>query len=178
MEAAAILLHGTSLPPDRALWPSYMSGGTLPSPGFAEDPSATATTRDATPQFRRAASPTGTVSSFAQEEDVPSTSQFDDDELEEISEDEEEEDEEDENTDESDVPVPPAPAPPAYGRERSQSVGLAAPVQSHMPNLAGSYGVGSHMLPSSLAMPAYGWGVITESGQYGNAYGPKSPTSE
>jgi hypothetical protein len=183
MEAAAILLHGTSLPPDRALWPSYMSGGTLPSPKFAGD----GTTREQTPQFHRAASPTATVSSSAHD-DAPPTSQFDEDELEEVSEaeeDEEDVDEDTENTDESDVPLPaPPPHPVDFGRVRSQSIGLAAPVSSHMPNLAGSYGVGgSHVLPSSLAMPAsYGWGVITESGAHGSfnasAYGPKSPIPE
>lgn len=185
MEAAAILLHGTSLPPDRALWPSYMSGGTLPSPKFAGDE----TTREQTPQFHRAASPAGTVSSSARG-DAPPNSHFDDDELEEVSEveedelvvDEEEEEEEDieedvENTDESDVPLP-APHPVDSGRGRSQSIGLAAPVSSHMPNLAGSYGVGaSRMMPTS-----YGWGVITESGTHGSfsgsGYGPKSPISE
>lgn len=169
MEAAAMLLHGAALPPDRALWPSYMSGGTLPSPGgnpAARDPA-------------RAASPSATVSSS-----VPPTSQFDDDELEQVSEEEieedEEEDDEEEITDESDSAAAIATAIPesAYGRARSQSVGLVAPVQSHMPNLVGSYGVGSRLLPSSLAMPAYGWGVISESGQHGGLYGPKSPISE
>lgn len=185
MEAAAILLHGTSLPPDRALWPSYMSGGTLPSPKFAGD----GTMREQTPQFHRAASPAATVSSSTRD-DAPPNSHFDDDELEEVSEaeedelvvDEEEEEEEDieedaENTDESDVPLP-APLPVDSGCGRSQSITLAAPVSSHMPNLAGSYGVGaSHMMPTS-----YGWGVITESGTHGSfsgsVYGPKSPISE
>lgn len=45
MEAAAILSHltpsasgGSSLPDDRSLWPSYLSGGTLPPPLPAIDP--------------------------------------------------------------------------------------------------------------------------------------------
>jgi len=37
MEAAAILTHSRSLPSDRALWPSYMSNGALPSPAIAGD---------------------------------------------------------------------------------------------------------------------------------------------
>ncbi|KAF5381936.1 hypothetical protein D9757_007585 [Collybiopsis confluens] len=54
LEAAAILSHfsadsatGTSLPEDRSLWPSFLSGGTLPlpegsSPGAASDPATVA----------------------------------------------------------------------------------------------------------------------------------------
>ncbi|KAI9441356.1 hypothetical protein H4582DRAFT_2110275 [Lactarius indigo] len=49
MEAAAILSHltpsasgGSSLPDDRSLWPSYLSGGTLPPPLPASDPTAEA----------------------------------------------------------------------------------------------------------------------------------------
>lgn len=51
MEAAAILSHlspttsgGSSLPDDRSLWPSYLSGGLLPPPSDATT-SATSTTR-------------------------------------------------------------------------------------------------------------------------------------
>ncbi|KIM24879.1 hypothetical protein M408DRAFT_228017 [Serendipita vermifera MAFF 305830] len=189
MEAAAILLHGQSLPPDRSLWPSYMSGGTLPSPTSATTPTPSATTTIAA----AAKSPSAAATS-------PPASHFDDEELAGVSEEGEDEDEDgdeadeddEENaltTDESDVPE--------HGRARSQSLALPAPVQSHMPNLVGSYGsVGSHMLPASSSssfaknamMPAaaasYGWGVIAaESGQHASfngigIYGPKSPVSE
>ena len=40
MEAAAILVHGASLPPDRSLWPSYTSGGSLTSPTDGSGPKA------------------------------------------------------------------------------------------------------------------------------------------
>ncbi|KAG8834418.1 hypothetical protein FRC17_008989 [Serendipita sp. 399] len=168
MEAAAILVYGSSLPQDRSLWPIYMSGGAvqLPKPGN-DAPSGRARSMSLSTSVREG----------------PRSSQFDDEELEEVSEAEEvpeEEDEEDvegmeeDETDESDVPV----AATDYGRARSHSVGLASPVQSH---LHGSTAVGSRMLPTSLAPTSYGWGVITESGQYGSyqgSVGTKSPLSD
>jgi hypothetical protein len=169
MEAAAILIYGSALPPDRALWPSYMSGGRLPSPRLAGD----GTLREQTPQVHpRAISPAPTISSSAAQDEIPS----DTEELEELDEHAEEQQdetpedpdpaEEEDDTDESDVPIPHAVATPNMGtRGRSQS--LAAPVQSHMPNLYGSYGVGS---------VGYGWGVIGEIGQHGAVN--KSPTLE
>jgi len=163
MEAAAILIYGAALPPDRALWPSYMSGGKMPSPTMAGDGSL----RELTPQVHaRAISPVPTISSssVARDDGPPS----DTEELEELEEDEEEpqegqdeqqeqeEEQEEDETDESDVPIPHAVSTPNMGaRARSQS--LAAPVQSHMPNLYGSYGAGSH-----AAMSGFGWGVISE----------------
>ncbi|KAG9119482.1 hypothetical protein FRC07_005473 [Ceratobasidium sp. 392] len=58
LEAAAILSHispmkngvGTSLPEDRSLWPAYLSGGLLPTPGSSvpTTTAATATTTDST----------------------------------------------------------------------------------------------------------------------------------
>jgi hypothetical protein len=169
MEAAAILIYGSALPPDRALWPSYMSGGRLPSPRLAGD----GTLRELTPQVHaRAISPAPTVSSSAARDDLPS----DTEELEELEEQQDEtpEDpspaEEEDETDESDVPIPHAVSTPNMGtRGRSQS--LAAPIQSHMPNLYGSYGAGSH-----AAMVGYGWGVIGEIGQHGAVN--KSPALE
>jgi len=74
---------------------------------------------------------------------------------------EEDEEEEEDETDESDVPIPHAVSTPNMGT-RGRSLSLAAPVQSHMPNLYGSYGAGSH-----AAMVGYGWGVIGEIGQHG-----------
>ncbi|CAG8741339.1 11212_t:CDS:2, partial [Acaulospora colombiana] len=75
--AAAILVHGTSLPPDRALWPSYMSGGSLASPKL----SGTGLPRIANAaSSRHIGSPAATVSSFARDE--PPSSRFGDEELE------------------------------------------------------------------------------------------------
>lgn len=166
MEAAAILIYGAALPSDRALWPSYMSGGKMPSPKLAAD----GTLRELTPQLHpRALSPVPTVSSSSvagAREDIPSdTEELEEleeveDEMQEEDETQEEEQVEEDETDESDVPIPQVPSTPNMStRARSQS--LAAPVQSHMPNLYGSYGIG------------YGWGVIGE-----NATNTKSPKFE
>ncbi|KAG9077063.1 hypothetical protein FS749_011106 [Ceratobasidium sp. UAMH 11750] len=56
LEAAAILSHispqkngvGTSLPEDRSLWPAYLSGGLLPTPGTSAPTAATATLKSTT----------------------------------------------------------------------------------------------------------------------------------
>ncbi|PVF95077.1 hypothetical protein CPB86DRAFT_800022 [Serendipita vermifera] len=190
MEAAAILVHGTSLPPDRALWPSYMSGGSLASPklsgtGLPRIPGAASSSR-------HIGSPAATVSSFARDE--PPSSQFDDDELEgvnQIEEDDEdgleeededdakvdeEEEEEDEMTDESDIPLPsstsqyaPTSANTVHGRSRSRSVGY---------HPYGSHGAGARVLPASLGATSYGWGVISESGKSAKAIGNKSSASD
>ncbi|KAG8804564.1 hypothetical protein FRB91_011410 [Serendipita sp. 411] len=169
MEAAAILVYGSSLPQDRSLWPVYMAGGTLPN-------------QDGDDADRGHRSRSRSLSTSAREE--PRSSQFDDDELEEVSEidedqavqevDDEAEEMEEDETDESDMPT----AAIDYGRARSRSVGLASSVQSH---LHGPTVVGSRMLPTSLAPTSYGWGVITESGQYGSyqgSVGNKSPLSD
>lgn len=157
MEAAAILVHGSSLPQDRALWPSYMSGGALASPRSSteEKPSSADT--------YGARSPASTTRFGA------NSSQFDDEELEDVSEQEDEEADQGENTDESDEPaMSVVDSTLSPGRTRSHSTG----VQTHMPHLRASYG--GH--PNT-----YGWGVIAESGQH-NAFsgsvGTKSPTSE
>jgi len=65
LEAAAILSHlspsatgGTSLPEDRSLWPSYLSGGLLPPPNTASTARETATVKP-------------TMSSFAIDQPAP-----------------------------------------------------------------------------------------------------------
>jgi hypothetical protein len=197
MEAAAILVHGTSLPPDRALWPSYMSGGSLASPRL----SGTGLPRSDTPTRNHVGSPAATVSSFAHHE--PPSSQFDDDELEGVNELEEddddileeeddegeetkvdEEEEEDEMTDESDLPTSqfaPATTTTAntvHGRSRSHSVGFTTAASQASYHPYGSHGAGARMLPTSLGATSYGWGVISESGKSGKTFGGRSSASE
>lgn len=165
MEAAAILVHGASLPTDRALWPSYTSGGKLAEPRLSED----GTIR----KDHRRHSPALTISSTAAR-DEPPTEMSDGEELEEVSEEELEDDvggeqlqeeeveaEAEDETDESNlpVPIPPSAATPNQTGPRARSHSLAAPLQSHMPNV---YGVG------------YAWSLIGENGQHG--YATRSPT--
>lgn len=105
MEAAAILTRGPSLPSDRALWPSYMSDGALPSPAIAAD----GTPREKNP-FHSHSHSTLTPSPTSSAEH-PSIS--DDDEAAEEDRDIASDDEsaqaaedQDDKTDESDVPLP------------------------------------------------------------------------
>ena len=132
-----------------------MSGGALASPTTDEMPSSL--------------EPYGALSPASTTRLGANPSQFDDEELEDVSEQEDEEADQVENTDESDEPaMSVVDSTISIGRTRSHSMG----VQSHTPHLRGSYGTPSN---------AYGWGVIPESGQH-NAFsgsiGTKSPISE
>jgi hypothetical protein len=173
MEAAAILVHGASLPPDRSLWPSYTSGGSVHSP--IEPDGSNAPFND--DELQEVVEVEVEADDLEMDEDlVQPTSptldeegEGDEDEIEMGEQDEIIED--DENTEESDIqlssslsPYPAHPHPYPYPVRRGS---LASPVPGQMPNLYGSHGsYGSYGAPLSSS---FGWGVITESGKVGHA---------
>ena len=154
MEAAAILTRGRSLPNDRALWPSYMSDGALPSPVIAGD----GTPRDKSPLDSTRRSPTSSAehpSISEDEEDMPSDESVEEDE------------EEDDKTDESDVP---APAHSSTTRRPSVAHRATAPVdirrasvgpaRTHTHESRSTIGYSPYRPSRSICSPR--WGVIGE----------------
>lgn len=152
MEAAAILTRGRSLPGDRALWPSYMSDGALPSPAIAGD----GTPREKNP-FDATRSPSSAEhpSMSEDEAEIPSDSES-----------VEEDEEEDDKTDESDVP------PPVHAHTTTQRPSLAHRATAPVDIRRASVGLArTHESRSSVGYSPYGpprsicsprWGVIGE----------------
>ena len=159
MEAAAILTHGRSLPNDRALWPSYMSNGALPSPAIAGD---------GTPREKNNFDSSLTTSSFP--DHPPSISDDGEDDMAADSESVEEDDddeEEDDKTDESDVPAPvPSYSPSARRRPSVVAPRATAPVDIRRASVGparnhesrSSIGYSPYGPPRSICSPR--WGVI------------------
>lgn len=147
LEAAAILSHispmkngvGTSLPEDRSLWPAYLSGGLLRTPGTS------APTTDSTPP---AAAPT---TSYRERETSVSTSAMDDEDNTalsgESSEDEDHEREDSGYGSSSAAPVS-AVAVPGYRPAQSYAYGTAMSVGGHEYTISSSHAAcdaGAHM---------------------------------
>ena len=173
MEAAAILTRGPSLPSDRALWPSYMSDGALPSPAIAGD----GTPREKNP-FHSTLAPSPTSST-----EHPSIS--DEEEDQEDQEDHQahdmasdgdslqEEEDQDDKTDESDVPLLlplhsyPTPTRPSVPHRATAPVDIRraslGPARTHHESRS-TIGYTPYCPPRGVSSPR--WGVIGDAAHH------------
>lgn len=168
MEAAAILTRGPSLPNDRALWPSYMSDGALPSPAIAGD----GTPREKN-LFHSTLTPSPTsstehpsISDEEQEEQEEQDMASDEDSLQGAE-------DQDDKTDESDGPLPLhsylTPTRPSVPHRATAPVDIRraslGPARTHHESRS-SVGYSPYYPPRGMSSPRSRWGVIGEASHH------------
>jgi len=171
MEAAAILTRGPSLPNDRALWPSYMSDGALPSPAIAADGS---------PRDKIPSQSTLTLTPSPTSIQHPSISDDDDDDEdgEEPSDDDDSlqaADDQDDKTDDSDVPLPLPTNRPSLPHRATAPLDIhrssVGPARTHHDSRS-SISYTPYRPPRGISSPR--WGVIAD-GPHHHPYLATSP---